>query len=103
MSDIAEAIKTETREKLKTAEPDKYDVLFLNDEVTTVDFVIRILKQIFGKTQEEAIKICEYIHNNGQGIVGTYLYEIAEQKGIETTMVAREEGFPLQVKVQKHK
>ena len=43
MSDIAEAIKTETREKLKTAEPDKYDVLFLNDEITTVDFVIRIL------------------------------------------------------------
>jgi len=103
MSDIAEAIKTETREKLKTAEPDKYDVLFLNDEVTTVEFVIKVLKQIFNKTHDESIKICEYIHNNGQGVVGTYLYEIAEQKGIETTVVAREEGFPLQVKVQKQK
>jgi ATP-dependent Clp protease adaptor protein ClpS len=80
-----------------------YDVLFLNDDVTTVEFVILVLKQIFHKTQEEAIKITEAIHSNGQGIVGTYLFEIAEQKGIETTLLAREEGFPLQVKVQKQK
>jgi len=103
MADIAEAIKTETRDKFKTEEPGMYDVLFLNDDVTTVEFVIKVLKQIFNKTQDEAIKITEAIHSNGQGIVGTYLFEIAEQKGIETTLLAREEGFPLQVKVQKQK
>ena len=103
MPDIATAIKTETKEKIKTEEPGLYDVLFLNDEVTTVEFVIKVLKQIFHKTQEEAIKITEYIHKNGQGVVGTYLYEIAEQKGIESTLLAREEGYPLQVKVQKQK
>lgn len=103
MADIAEAIKTETRDKFKTEEPGMYDVLFLNDDVTTVEFVIKVLKQIFNKTQEESIKITEAIHTNGQGIVGTYLFEIAEQKGIETTLLAREEGFPLQVKVQKQK
>ena len=103
MADIAEAIKTETRDKFKTEEPGMYDVLFLNDDVTTVEFVIKVLKQIFNKTQDEAIKITEAIHSNGQGIVGTYLFEIAEQKGIETTLLAREEGFPLQIKVQKQK
>jgi ATP-dependent Clp protease adaptor protein ClpS len=103
MADIAEAIKTETREKIKSEEPGMYDVLFLNDDVTTVEFVVKVLKQIFNKTQEEAIKITEAIHSNGQGIVGTYLFEIAEQKGIETTLLAREEGYPLQVKVQKQK
>ena len=103
MADIAEAIKTETRDKFKTEEPGMYDVLFLNDDITTVEFVIKVLKQIFNKTQDEAVKITEAIHSNGQGIVGTYLFEIAEQKGIETTLLAREEGFPLQVKVQKQK
>jgi len=103
MADIVTAIKTQTQEKIKIEEPGMYDVLFLNDEITTVDFVIKVLKQIFNKTQDEAIKITEYIHKNGQGVVGSYLYEIAEQKGIETTLLAREEGFPLQVKVQKQK
>ena len=96
------AIKTLTQEKIKIQEPSKYDVLFLNDEITTMNFVIVVLKQIFAKTHEEAIKITEHIHSNGSGVVGTYLHEIAEQKGIETTLLAREEGFPLQVKIQKH-
>lgn len=97
------AIRTETQEKIKIEEPSKYDVIFLNDEITTVEFVIRVLKQIFNKSQDEAIKITEHIHKNGSGVVGTYLHEIAEQKGIETTLLAREEGYPLQVKVQKQK
>jgi len=96
------AVKTLTKEKIKVQEPSKYDVIFLNDEVTTFQFVVKVLKQIFGKTDDQAIALTKQIHDNGKGIVGTYLYEIAEQKGIETTMVAREEGYPLQVKVQKH-
>lgn len=97
------AIKTETREKIKLEEPAKYDVIFLNDEVTTYDFVIKVLKKIFNKTDDQAIALTKHIHEKGSGVVGTYLYEIAEQKGIETTMLAREEGYPLQVKVQKAK
>lgn len=103
MADIATAIKTSTQEKIKTEEPGLYDVLFLNDEITTVEFVMKVLKQIFHKSQEESIRITEHIHKNGQGVVGTFLFEIAEQKGIETTLLAREEGYPLQVKVQKQK
>ena len=96
------AIKTLTQEKIKIEEPSKYDVIFLNDEITTFDFVVKVLKQIFGKTTEQAIELTKQIHDQGKGIVGTYLHEIAEQKGIETTLLARQEGYPLQVKIQKH-
>ena len=100
MSDLG--IKTLTKEKLELKEPDKYDVIFLNDDVTTVEFVMKVLINIFHKTHEQAHSITQHIHEKGKGIVGTYLYEIAEQKGIETTLLAREEGYPLQVKVQRH-
>ena len=96
------AIKTLTQEKIKIEEPSKYDVLFLNDEVTTFEFVVKVLMQIFGKTTDQAVEITKQIHEKGKGVVGTYLHEIAEQKGIETTVLARDEGYPLQVKVQKH-
>ena len=94
-------IKTLTKEKIKLDEPSLYDVVFLNDNITTQQFVIKVLKQIFNKTQEEATSIMKKIHDQGQGIVGSYIHEIAEQKGIETTLLARQEGFPLQVKVKK--
>ena len=100
MADLG--IKTEPKEKLKLKEPEKYDVVFLNDDVTPMEFVIKVLMQIFHKTSDQANKITMHIHEKGKGIVGTYLYEIAEQKGIETTVLARDEGYPLQVKVQRH-
>ena len=78
-----------------------YDVIFLNDNITTQEFVIRVLKQIFNKSQEEATAIMKKIHDSGQGVVGSYVHELAEQKGIETTLLARQEGKPLQVKVKK--
>ena len=94
-------IKTLTKEKIKLDEPGLYDVIFLNDNITTQEFVIRVLKQIFNKTQEQADSIMKKIHTDGQGIVGSYVHEVAEQKGIETTLLARQEGMPLQIKVKK--
>ena len=94
-------IQTLTKEKIKLDEPGLYDVIFLNDNITTQAFVIRVLKQIFNKTQEQADTIMKKIHNDGQGIVGSYVHEVAEQKGIETTLLARQEGMPLQIKVKK--
>ena len=94
-------IQTLTKEKIKLEEPSLYDVIFLNDNITTQEFVIRVLKQIFNKTQEQADSIMKKIHNDGQGIVGSYVHEVAEQKGIETTLLARQEGMPLQIKVKK--
>jgi len=101
MSIMDIGVKTLTKEKVKIEEPGLYDVIFLNDNLTTQDFVIRVLKQIFNKSQEQATAIMGKIHNDGQGIVGSYVHEVAEQKGIETTLLARQENFPLQVKVKK--
>ena len=101
MADLG--VKTVTKEKLDLKEPEKYDVVFLNDEVTTVEFVIKVLKNIFFFFFEQGIALTTHIHEKGKGVVGTYLYEIAEQKGIETTVLARDEGYPLQVKVQRQK
>ena len=94
-------IKTLTKEKIKLDEPGLYDVIFLNDNITTQEFVVRVLKQIFNKTQEQADAIMKKIHHDGQGVVGSYVHEVAEQKGIETTLLARQEGMPLQIKVKK--
>ena len=94
-------IQTLTREKIKLEEPGLYDVIFLNDNITTTEFVVRVLKQIFGKTQEQAEVIMTKVHKDGQGVVGSFVHEVAEQKGIETTLLARQENFPLQVKVKK--
>jgi ATP-dependent Clp protease adaptor protein ClpS len=94
-------IQTLTREKIKLEEPGLYDVIFLNDNITTTGFVVRVLKQIFGKTQEQAEAIMTRVHTDGQGVVGTYVHEVAEQKGIEATLLARQENMPLQIKVKK--
>ena len=94
-------VQTLTKEKIKLEEPGLWDVIYLNDNITTMEFVVRVLKQIFGKSQEQAERITKEIHDKGQGIVGSYVHEVAEQKGIETTLVARQENFPLQVKVKK--
>ena len=94
-------IQTLTKEKIKLEEPGLYDVIFLNDNITTTEFVVRVLKQIFGKTQEQAEAIMNKVHKDGQGIVGSYVHEVAEQKGIEATLLARQENMPLQIKVKK--
>ena len=94
-------LQTLTKEKVKLDEPGLYDVIFLNDSITTMEFVVRVLKQIFNKNQEQAEHITKQIHEKGQGGVGSYVHEVAEQKGIETTLLARQENFPLQVKVKK--
>ena len=75
--------------------------MYLNDNITTMEFVVKVLKQIFGKTPEQAQHITRKIHEDGQGIVGSYSHEVAEQKGIEATLAARQENFPLQIKVKK--
>ena len=62
-------IKTLTREKVKIEEPGLYDVIFLNDNITTQEFVIRVLKQIFNKTQDQAEAIMKKVHSDGQGVV----------------------------------
>jgi ATP-dependent Clp protease adaptor protein ClpS len=103
MSDIAinEQIRIDEKIKEKTHEPPKYKVVFLNDEQTPIDWVIRVLIDIFKHSAETAEKITLTIHTEGTGIAGIYTYEIAEQKVIEATNASRNHGFPLQIKMEK--
>ena len=92
-------------EKIKTIdkEPPKYNVIMLNDDHTPIDWVIEILKTIYRHSDSGAENITMTIHNEGSAVVGTYSYEIAEQKSIETINASRTNGFPLQLKIEEAK
>lgn len=93
-------VRTKIKPNLKLSEPSLYKVLYINDDVTTMDFVVTSLVQFFDYTQETAIKITEDIHDHGSAVVAVLPYEIAEQKGIEVTREARQQGYPLQIKIE---
>jgi ATP-dependent Clp protease adaptor protein ClpS len=82
------------------AEPPMFKVIYLNDNQTTMEFVIESLVQFFNYTSDTAVKITEDIHNAGSATVAVLPYEIAEQKGIEVTVHARNNNYPLQVKLE---
>ena len=81
-------------------EPPLYSVIYLNDDVTSADYVVESLIRYFNYTEETAVKITADIHNGGSAVVAVLPYEIAEQLGIEVTLDARQNGYPLQVKVE---
>ena len=81
-------------------EPPMFKVIYINDELTSMEFVVRTLVNHFNYTSDTAVNITTGIHESGSAVVAVLPYEIAEQKGIEVTMEARTEGFPLQVKIE---
>lgn len=95
---------TETRTRTKTnsniKEPPMFRVIYLNDDKTTLEFVISSLVTHFNYNQETAMKITVDIHEKGSAVVAVLPYEVAEQKGIEATLEARTAGFPLQIKLE---
>lgn len=93
-------IKTTIRPNLNLAEPPLFKIIYLNDEVTSMEFVVSSLIEYFNYTDDTAAHITESIHSNGSAVVAVLPYEIAEQKGIEVTVSARSQGYPLQVKVE---
>jgi ATP-dependent Clp protease adaptor protein ClpS len=96
--------KSDTKVKIKPivnlAEPPLYKIIYINDDVTSMEFVVSSLIDYFNYNQDTATLLTEDIHNKGSATVAVLPYEIAEQKGIEVTLDARSQGFPLQVKVE---
>jgi ATP-dependent Clp protease adaptor protein ClpS len=92
--------KVKIKPNVKIAEPPMFKVIYMNDDKTTMDFVVRSLIDHFDYTGETAENITHDIHNQGSAVVAILPYEIAEQKGIEVTLDARAENFPLQVKIE---
>ena len=92
---------TASKTREKTREPSMFRVLLLNDDYTTMDFVIQILMLIFHKSMEEATRIMLNVHRKGVGICGVYTYEVAETKVDMVHALARENEFPLQCTMEK--
>jgi ATP-dependent Clp protease adaptor protein ClpS len=91
-------IKIKAREDIP--EPVDYNVIYINDEVTTQEFVSETLVLIFKYSKMDADEMTMKIHTDGSAVVATLPFEMAETKGIEVTMLARNNGFPLQVKLE---
>ncbi len=81
--------------------PGLYKVILQNDDHTPMDFVIALLVHIFKHSEESAKTVTMQVHNEGAGVAGVYPYEIAEQKGVESTMLARQNGWPLVIRVEE--
>jgi ATP-dependent Clp protease adaptor protein ClpS len=81
--------------------PPKYAVLLHNDDFTTMEFVIEVLRRFFGRTGDEAVAIMLKVHNEGKGVAGIYSFEIAETKAAQVIDFARSKGFPLLTSVEE--
>ncbi len=81
--------------------PPLYRVFLLNDDYTTMEFVVHILEKIFHKPSVEATQIMLHVHRNGKGLAGVYTHEIAETKIKDVHEIAQKRGFPLKCDLEK--
>ena len=88
------------RTQRETKKPELYKVLLLNDDYTTMDFVIEILESVFHKQPAEAYRIMMAVHTQGRGLCGVYPFEVAETKVATVVERARENGFPLRAAME---
>jgi ATP-dependent Clp protease adaptor protein ClpS len=88
------------RKKEQTKRPELYKVLLLNDDYTTMDFVVEVLETIFNKQPAEAYRIMMMVHTQGKGLCGVYPHEIAETKVEAVVNIARDHGFPLKAAME---
>lgn len=94
-------VKIDEKIVTKVDPPKMWKVVFLNDNQTPMEFVIEVLTTIFKHPESRAKDITLEIHNTGSAVAGIYPFEIAEIRGVETTHLARQNGFPLKVTVEQ--
>ena len=85
----------------KKQDPTLFKVVLLNDDYTTMDFVIQVLENVFQKSPAEAFQIMMHVHRNGRGIAGVYPWEVAETKADTVRSLASEAGFPLRATIEE--
>ena len=94
-----EAVKE--RVKVEKREPTLYKVVLLNDDYTTMEFVVNVLETVFQKSAAEAYRIMMQVHQNGRGIAGVYPWEVAETKVETLTSMARHAEYPLRAAIEE--
>jgi ATP-dependent Clp protease adaptor protein ClpS len=90
--------ESETRDELKR--PSLYKVLMHNDNYTTREFVVEVLRSVFHHTETTATRIMLHVHHQGVGVAGVYPFEVAETKARKTEELAREHDFPLRLTLE---
>ncbi|MDA8409155.1 MAG: ATP-dependent Clp protease adapter ClpS [Treponema sp.] len=90
-----------TREREDVKPPEEFRVILLNDDFTTMEFVVSVLMTVFHKPVPEATRIMLDVHKKGRGIVGIYIYDIAVTKVNQVHTLARQNGFPLKCTMEK--
>lgn len=95
-------VQTDQAKKTKknSKEPGRFNVIFHNDDMTPMDFVAQLLETIFHHDMNTSRDLTIKIHVEGRAVVGTYTFEVAEQKSIESVAISRNNGFPLAVTVE---
>jgi len=92
-------IKDKTIDEVKN--PPMYRVFLLNDDYTTMEFVVEILVSVFNKSVEAATHIMLNVHRQGIGLCGVYTFEVAETKVDIVHRLAAENSFPLKCVIEK--
>ena len=93
------AVKERVQEKKQ--DPTLYKVILLNDDYTTMEFVVHVLESVFNKPEPDAYRIMMQVHLEGRGVCGAYTYEIAETKVESVHELARDNGFPLRASLEE--
>jgi len=97
--DTGTVIREKTEKKVR--KPPLYKVYLLNDDYTTMDFVVAVLMEVFHKNRTEATQIMLHVHRRGMGLCGVYTREIAETKVDAVHALARQHEFPLRCIMEK--
>lgn len=87
--------------KHRTESPKMYSVVLLNDDYTTMEFVVSVLESVFQKSPAEAFHVMMQVHTQGRAVCGTYTYEVAETKAKTVRDLAAQEEFPLQASIEE--
>ncbi|MDY7232043.1 ATP-dependent Clp protease adaptor ClpS [Hyalangium rubrum] len=95
-----ENVATETKPEKKLKKPTLYKVLLHNDNYTTREFVVAVLKEVFHKSETDAVQIMLHVHINGIGVAGVYTFEVAETKIKIVEAAAQDNGFPLRLSME---
>ena len=98
-SNLGEGLEAKERQEVKS--PPLYKVFLLNDDYTTMEFVVQILEKIFHKPPVEAARIMLHVHKNGKGLAGVYSHEIAETKIAAVHEIAIRNSFPLKCAMER--
>jgi ATP-dependent Clp protease adaptor protein ClpS len=85
------------RQRTNLKEPRRYKVTIYNDDFTTMEFVVRVLTEVFFKSRTDAETLMMTVHKSDKAVVGIYTYDIAVSKVQKATQMARSEGFPLRL------